>query len=126
MKNGTRDAEPLVLRELRHQEFTVVRLERKVRIKIADNVPVEVPEALISRIERMHLCRECPITMLRQIDKLHPSITSDIAPYNSGRRVGGTIVYDHPVSRQQSLVNDTLDRLLNIVSFVTRRSDKNI
>jgi hypothetical protein len=81
----------------------MIRSEGNVGIQVSNDVKLEMPDPLETRIKRMHFASKTAVQPLRAADKLDPRTTSSIFLHDFRRPVCGAIIHNYPSLGQHCL-----------------------
>src|SRR5438876_10842374 len=96
----------------------MVPFKGNVGIQVSDDFVLEALDSFIAGIESSYLGCKAAVTPLGHLDHFDPRILREIAAYDFWSPVRRSIVHDHPLHRQDCLMNHGFDRLLDEGLFI--------
>src|SRR5665213_1002160 len=121
------DAKSRVLRKFSKALLEIVRREAEVSVEFYDELPVVTRNPGESLVERIHLtaCGVAVSAVVSMADG-NPGILLCVAVHDLACAIAGAIVHENPLNRQNVLVWDRREGLLNVVCFIASRCDDDV
>src|SRR6267378_7827462 len=112
--------------KLLHQKRKVIRVEGDVRVQIADHVIPQPRQPRISLVESSCFPSKTALLAFRHPNQFNPIVSRRVFADDVLGTVSCAVAHDDPPYRPQTLRYHRLDRLLDQLRFVPRRSNQNV
>ena len=119
-------SQPRVFCKSVQKKGDVISIEGNIGVQVADDVVIQIPDPVVSRIESMHLAGKVTLAALGHSHQFDPWMSRRVLFHNVVGAVGGAVANDHPLQRKQGLSGDGLYRLLDELCLVAGGSYQDV
>jgi len=115
-----------ILCKLSQQKIKVLFIERHITVQVANNLIWQVGYFSVACIEGMNLPGKMSFLTLGHSDQLYPRVASQVFLHDVVGAISRSVAHYDPLKRKDRLRHHRLQGKLDVLSFISRRSNKNI